>query len=585
MIHRNSLPLLVVVILLTACTGPKATVSNLEADKPLIEALPEEKRQEFQYLFVEALKQKMIGNTQRAVSLLSSCLEIDPNSAAAMFELANLHVVNSDLPSAVMLLERATEINPTNLWYWKLLAEIYAELGRFGEAAGLYQKLSALDPGNPEFIYYMAVMYSSSGNYDAAISAFDQLEREIGVNEQISLSRGQLHSAAGLDHLALQEIYRLIEMNPADARYYGLLADAYLERNDRENALLNYQRVLELDPDNGFVHFSLSNFYLTGGDSDKAFEHLEKAFQSRNAEMESKLQLYLMQTSNRDAAPLSNDKVERLVQLLIETHPEDYRGYTLYAELLLSSRQLEAAREKLYAVIDLGINDFMVWEQILFIDNELLDWDALYHHTRQTIELYPNQPQLYFFHAIATLQLELYDETKAIADEGLLYVVDNPSMSGQLTYIKGEAYYKQQQRARAYELFDESLVIFPDNFMALNNYAYYLALDGHNLDKAERMSAKVVERFPDNPTYLDTYAWVLFKKGNYTLARFYMQSAIDKGGAENPVLLEHFGDILSKMDRTDEAVTFWQRALDNGSDSELLPRKIRERVYIPEIAK
>ncbi len=585
MIHRNSLPLLVVLIILTACAGPRAVVSGPETDKPVLEVLSEEKKQEFQYLFVEALKQKMIGNFQRAVSLLSSCLEIDPNSAAAMYELANLHVVNNDLSSASMLLERATEINPTNLWYWKLLAELYAQLGRFSEAAELYQKLSLLDVGNPEYIYYMAVMHSSSGNYDAAIAAFDQLEREIGVNEQISLSRGQLHSAAGRDQLALNEIQKLIDLNPADARYYGLLADAYLERNDRENALLNYQRVLDLDPENGFVHFSLSNFYFTGGDSNKAFEHLEMAFQSINAEMESKLQLYLMQTANRGDTPLSNDQVERLVQLLIETHPDDYRGYTLYAELLLNSRQLEAAREKLYAVIELGVNDFMVWEQILFIDNELLDWNALYLHTREALELYPNQSQLYFFHAIATLQLELFDETKAIADEGLLYVVDNPSLSGQLTYIKGEAYYKQNQRGRAYELFDESLLIFPDNFMALNNYAYYLALEGRNLDRAERMSARVVERFPDNPTYLDTYAWVLFKKENYTLARFYMQSAIDKGGADNPVLLEHYGDILSKLGRTDEAVSYWKQALDYGSDSELLPRKINERVYIPEITK
>ena len=64
----------------------------------------------------------------------------------------------------------------------------------------------------------------------------------------------------------------------------------------------------------------------------------------------------------------------------------------------------------------------------------------------------------------------------------------------------------------------------------LNNYAYYLSLVGRDLDKAERMSGKVIERFPNNSTYLDTYAWILFKKGNYTLAKFYMETAIKNGG-------------------------------------------------------
>jgi len=71
-----------------------------------------------------------------------------------------------------------------------------------------------------------------------------------------------------------------------------------------------------------------------------------------------------------------------------------------------------------------------------------------------------------------------------------------------------------------------------------------LSLDGGDLDKAERMSGRVVEHFPNNATYLDTHAWVLFKKGEYILAKFYMESAIKNGGEDNATLLEHYGDIL-----------------------------------------
>jgi len=109
-----------------------------------------------------------------------------------------------------------------------------------------------------------------------------------------------------------------------------------------------------------------------------------------------------------------------------------------------------------------------------------------------------------------------------------------------------------------------------------------LSVAGKNLDKAEKMSSKVIERFPDNSTYLDTYAWILFKKGEYKLAKFYMQSAINNGGQDNPTLLEHLGDILFMLEKLDEAKQYWEKAKNSGGDSEVLERKIREQKYIEE---
>jgi tetratricopeptide (TPR) repeat protein len=158
-------------------------------------------------------------------------------------------------------------------------------------------------------------------------------------------------------------------------------------------------------------------------------------------------------------------------------------------------------------------------------------------------------------------------------------VVDNKRMEGQFLMLKGEALYKMGNIEAAFKQFDESVILDPDNHIALNNYAYYLSLTGENLDKAERMSGKVIEKFPDNATYLDTYAWVLFKKGEYKLARFYMESALKYSEEENSTLLEHYGDILFKLQQTDEAIKYWQKAKDLGEYSELLEKKINQRSY------
>jgi len=568
---------------MVSCSGPKKVteqqVAKAAVNQP-VDELAEQKQKEFEYLFVEALKQKMFGNPQKAIQLLSSCLEIDPNSSAAMYELANIHAVNNDFTSASLLLEKAISLNPENKWYKLLLTQVYQKSRKYSEAADLYDQLLKKEPDNLEYMYMKAALLASAERYDEAIATYNRMEKETGVNEQISVAKQQIYVSTGQVDKAFEEIQKLIDTDPTEAKYYGLLADLYQSQGDAENALKYYQKIQELDPENGFVHFSLANYYLENGKVDKSFEETRQGFQSESVDLQTKLQLYLMLTSARST--LTNDQQTELIQILLEKHPDEALVHTVYAENLLKNNKLAEAREELLKALAIEKNDYMVWERVMFIDNDLQDWDALYAHTAEIIDLFPNQPQGYFFRAIASVQLEEYEETIDIVDEGLDYVVQNPQLEANFMMLKGEALHKQNKKEEAYKLFDEAVQLDPENYLTLNNYAYYLSLDGRDLDKAERMSGKVVERFPDNSTYLDTHAWVLFKKGDYKLAKFYMESAIKNGGEDNPTLLEHYGDILFMLQKLDEAKSYWQKAKENGGDSEVLLRKIKEGKYIEE---
>jgi len=569
----------------SSCSGPKQVTEQEVAEAAVVgptTELVEQKQREFEYIFVEALKQKMFGNAQKAIQLLSSCLEIDPNSSAAMFELANIHAVNNDFTSASLLLEKAISLNPDNKWYKLLLAQIYQQTNKFSEAADIYSGLLNKEPENLEYIYMKAALLASAQRYDEAISAYNQMEKETGINEQISVAKQQIFVQSGEVDKAFEEINRLIENNPEESKYYGLLADLYQSQGDKENALKNYQKILELDPESGFVHFSLANYYLEDDNLEKSFQETKLGFASESVDIQTKLQLYWMLTSNPQQSKLTTSQQEELIEILLENHPDDAMVHTVYAEILIKENKLKEARTELLKALEIDSNDYPVWERTLLIDNDLQDWDGLYKHTKKVMELFPNQTQGYFFNAIACVQLEKFEETIEVSDEGLDYVIENPQLKANFLMLKGEAVYKLNNKTEAFKIFDEAVKIDPENYLTLNNYAYYLSVDGTNLDKAERMSGKVVERFPDNPTYLDTHAWVLFKKGEYTLAKFYMESAINKEGEENATLLEHFGDILFKVGKEKEAVEYWEKAKNKGGNSEVLEQKIKEKKYIEE---
>ncbi|MCY1721895.1 tetratricopeptide repeat protein [Prolixibacteraceae bacterium Z1-6] len=572
-------------IAISSCSGPKQITEQEVAEAAVVgpkTELVEQKQKEFEYLFVEALKQKMFGNAQKAIQLLSSCLEIDPNSSAAMFELANIHAVNNDFTSASLLLEKAISLNPNNKWYKLLLAQIYQQTNKFSEAADIYAGLSKEDPENLEYKYMNAALLANAQRYDEAISTYNEMELEIGINEQISVAKQQIYVQSGKIDKAFEEINKLIENNPTESKYYGLLADLYQSQGDKENALKNYQKIQELDPESGFVHFSLANYYLENDEPEKAYTETKLGFSSPSVDIQTKLQLYWMLTSNKEELNLSNEKQEELIQILLKNHPDEPMVHTVYAEILLKEGKLQEARTELLKATNINSSDYVIWERIMFIDNDLQEWSALYEHTKKVIELFPNQPQGYFFHAIACVQLEKFEEAKKISEEGLDYVVENPQLQANFLMLQGESIYKLGNKEEAFKIFDKAVEIDPENYLTLNNYAYYLSIDGSNLSKAERMSGRVVERFPDNATYLDTHAWVLFKKGEYTLAKFYMETALKNGGDDNAVLLEHFGDILFKTGKVNEALEYWEKAKSNGGDSEVLERKINEKKYIEE---
>ena len=117
----------------------------------------------------------------------------------------------------------------------------------------------------------------------------------------------------------------------------------------------------------------------------------------------------------------------------------------------------------------------------------------------------------------------------------------------------------------------------------MNNYAYYLSINGGDLKKAEQMSFKTVQAEPKNATYLDTYAWILFMQKRFTEAKIYVDQAIknDTDSVLNSVILEHAGDIYAQLKDMKKAVDYWQKALKAGSGNEaILMKKIRLKKYI-----
>ena len=117
----------------------------------------------------------------------------------------------------------------------------------------------------------------------------------------------------------------------------------------------------------------------------------------------------------------------------------------------------------------------------------------------------------------------------------------------------GDLYHNTGETAKAYSNYEKALKVNPNYCPALNNYAYFLSLEGKKLKKAKEMSKRTIEAEPDNPTYLDTYAWILHLMGDNLEAKAMFKHAMQYGGKDSAEMLKHYAEVLQALGENDLA--------------------------------
>ena len=76
------------------------------------------------------------------------------------------------------------------------------------------------------------------------------------------------------------ELLKLSQTNLNEVKYYGYLADFYLDIDKPEKAKQMYDKMLLLEPNNPHVNLALYDYYNSIGKENEAFDCLIKAFQN-----------------------------------------------------------------------------------------------------------------------------------------------------------------------------------------------------------------------------------------------------------------------------------------------------------------
>jgi len=558
-----------IILLIASCSGSKETSKSTGN-------LTEKERYNETDIFTKALREKELGNTTKALNLLNEALAINDKDPAAHYEKARILLTLGRNDEALIPAREAMLLDPDNKWYKVMYANSAKANEKYKEYITIYEELVEQYPFDLTFLNELAYAYNYTGDYKKSVKVYDKIEEVTGINEPLTSLKVQLYDRIDEKDKAVNEYERLIELNPNEPRYYALLAEYCSRNNMNDKAIWAYEKIVELSPDDPYVHISLADFYKKNGDDQKSFEELKIGLSNPDLDLNTKINLLI----NYYAGELNEEQKAQALefsQILKNTHPDEVLAETFYASMLYENAEYGEARVILKRILTENTKNYAIWEQMLFCDLYLEDYDMLLIDSENAIDYFPNYPLPYLFAGLSSFQIKDFVKAKAYLESGKDFVVNNNALLEQFYTSLGDTYNELGEHDASYAAYEKVLAMSPDNPLVLNNYAYYLSLRSEKLDKAEKMARSAVDLDPYNQNNLDTYAWVLYKLNKFDEALEWIKKAYNNGGESSGVVVEHYGDILYKLNRKEEALEFWKQALTKDDYSDLLNKKINDK--------
>ncbi len=223
---------------------------------------------------------------QRAIAEYKEAMEADPESLFLRVELAELYWRVGRIADAVREAEDVLKVNPDQDDAHRLLAHVYwRNLGGAQEdkvakeslqkALEHFEALARLNPSDTEDLLVLGRLYRLNNQAAKAEEVF-QKALESGTDSRSALTHlAQLCFDQGEYEQAIELLKRIPE-DEMDVPLLGMLAYAYSQNADFDEAVKTYDKALARDPGNQEVRRAYAEALMGGGRLEAARAELEK---------------------------------------------------------------------------------------------------------------------------------------------------------------------------------------------------------------------------------------------------------------------------------------------------------------------
>ena len=520
---------------------------------PLAAQTPEE-------VLVDAVQLYSDGKMTAARDALLGAVARYPKNDALWYYLSLSQSATGDLEAAQASMEEAVALDSGNYWYRRLLARYCLGRGKVEEGTALYETLLKDFPDKNDIVYELLDLYLGKKEFEKALSTLDAIEQQQGPSEPVARTRYDVLTSMGRQDEGARELEKFNQQYALPS-ILSILGDYYLSEFSDSLAQQRYSEALELDGSYVPAILGMSEVHRHARRYEAYFQTLESFFGSPDIPGTSK-SMYInnmMRSLDPKMLQLHREGFDKMVRLTTETHPSDTTVLSTAGTYFYSTGRQKEAGNWFKAASDAAPESISLAATYLQYLNLQEEW-AQMRDIATSYFLSTKELGFLEFANMACFELKDYDSLLDNCRYLLEHYPKDKNLLLSAYSMMGDTYHEKGNEKEAFKAYDKALKINPNYAPVLNNYAYYLCLQGKKLKKAYQMSRKTVEAEPDNATYLDTFAWILHQMGKDLEAKPFFKHAMLYGGKESAVILRHYATVLEALGEEDTAQVYRNQA-------------------------
>jgi len=528
-----------------------------------------------EFYYMEGLRGYHQGNFAYSEECLHHLLKINPQHDAGLYYMANLKFGKGEKEEAFRYMNAAAKADTSNYWYQLQIAQLYLMDQQPALALEVYEDLLARYPRKRDLYYDLANLYLNQREIDKALALLDEIEKIGGVSEATGLYRFNILMMQGKREEA-QPLLEEIARSTPSPRVLTILGDLYAESEKDTLALAYYDQALAEDP--GYIPaiFGQAELFRMRLEYNAYFQKMFLFMDDPYVDAPLKIDYMEQLMQNRPFVLAFLKQVDTLFTKIYIRHQEDTTVVYPYAGFLVQAGYEERAVEVLRANVQRNPNNPEAWQQYVSINHYLQRWEPMYLAAKEALERFPKDTDFLTMAGIGAWQSKNSSQAIALFESIVPLAKNNDALLSRTWSFLGDLYYAAGKPDKSFQAYEKSLKINPDQPGTLNNYAYFLSLEGKKLQKAYEMSQKSIEAEPKNATYLDTFGWILYKMGRPQESKAIFRQVMMYGTEMNAEVLDHYAEVLYALKEFDLAFMYWEQAKLKEKNPEL-EKKIEQR--------
>lgn len=392
-------------------------------------------KDDFEDAFFESLKQKGIENYDKAIIELEKCLKIQPNNATIYFELGKNYLEEKEYKKAYESFEKATKLDPNNRWFWAGMYDVCYETKEFEKAIPIVLRLIEF---KKEYKEELVSLYMNTNQLDNALELINELNDQVGKLEMRNIYKAQILEDPKYRSSERINLLDQIKKNPKEESNYVALIFLYNKENQEELAQ-EIAKKLELEiPNSDWAKVSLFKSYLKSNDGENGVKAMNFVLGSLKIDQKIKhrmLNEFLLFIKDK---PQYDSDLEKAISYFdtdksVEVAKEIGKYYHNKKNWEKAIRFYEIQLKKIPDELETTLLLFECY-------TEKRNFDVIEKKAEAIIQIYPTQPQFYYYLGLAFNQKGGFKKAKEILESGLDFLTDDPQLELNFNIQLGEAY-------------------------------------------------------------------------------------------------------------------------------------------------